>query len=52
MQQQAYEAAMGEHLRHIQEGKPTRLDAAKRVSEMFAAAVNADPQWFWHRPNR
>jgi hypothetical protein len=49
---QAYEMAMGEYLRHFEGEKPRRLIAAKFVSEMNAAAINADPEWFWSEPNR
>ena len=28
-----------------------RGDISARVNPMIAAAINADPQWFWHGPD-
>ena len=51
MHHEAYEAAVGEYMSRVPEENSERLVAAKRVSEMIAAAVNTDPQWFWHGPD-
>ena len=53
IQGEAYEAAVSAFYFRIGESASIdRMEAAARVSEIIAAAINVDPQWFWHGPDK
>ena len=49
---QAVRAAEAEYRRHRPDAPPEPLAISGRVNAMIAAAINADPQWFWNGPDK
>ena len=50
-QSEALAAATAEYLRLNPSARYDRLAVPGEVNRMIAAAINADPQWFWHGPD-
>ena len=50
-QSEAHAAATAEYLRLNPSARYDRLAVSGEVNRMIAAAINADPQWFWHGPD-
>jgi len=49
---QAARAAETEYRRHRPNAPPEPLTISGRLGAMIAAAINFDPQWFWHGPDK
>jgi hypothetical protein len=50
-QSEALAAATAEYRRLNPSARYDRLAVSGEVNRMIAAAINADPQWFWHGPD-
>jgi hypothetical protein len=50
-QTEALAAATAVHRRLTPYATPDRLAVSGEVNRMIAAAINADPRWFWHGPD-
>jgi hypothetical protein len=49
-QSEALAAATAEYRRLCPTARYDRLAVSGEVNRMIAAAINVDPQWFWHGP--
>lgn len=49
-QAEALAAATAEYRRLSSAARYDRLAVSGEVNRMIAAAINVDPQWFWHGP--
>lgn len=49
-QAEALAAATAEYRRLSPSARYDRLAVSGEVNRMIAAAINVDPQWFWHGP--
>jgi hypothetical protein len=50
-QSEALVAATAEYRRLNPSARYNRLAVSGEVNRMIAAAINANPQWFWHGPD-
>jgi hypothetical protein len=50
-QSEALAAATAEYRRLSPFATPDKLAVSGEVNRMIAAAISADPQWFWHGPD-
>jgi hypothetical protein len=50
-QSEALAAATAEYRRLSPSARYDQRAVPREVNQMIAAAINADPQWFWHGPD-
>lgn len=48
---EAHDVALAEYRRLSPDAPTDRLEASEHVNHMVAAAINANPRWFWHGPD-